>query len=93
VVLPCGSTFQVEPFDDDLSERSCPALPVRVNVPVVVWVVPAPKVSVRAVVTDFVRLLNVVDPEIVWLVPSKTTVLELRVNTPLVLLKLPATLI
>ncbi len=65
VTLPCGSIFQVEPFDEERSERSCPAAPARVIVPAIVCVVPAPNVSVRAVVTDLVRLLNVVEPEIV----------------------------
>jgi hypothetical protein len=89
-VLPCGSIFHVEPFVEERSERSCPALPVSVNVPAIVCVVPVANVSVRAVVTDFVRLWKVVEPDIVWLVPSKTTVPEFRVNTPLVRLKLPA---
>jgi len=50
-------------------------------------------VSVSALVTDFVRLEKVVEPEMVCAVPSSTTVPLLWVNTPLVRAKFPATLI
>jgi hypothetical protein len=89
-VLPCGSIFHVEPFVEERSESSCPAVPVSVNVPAIVCVVPAVNVSVLAVVTDFVRLWKVVEPAIDWFAPSSTTVPELRVKTPLVLVKSPA---
>jgi hypothetical protein len=56
--------FQIEPLVEERSERSWPAAPLRVSVPAIVCVVPAPKVRVRAVVTDLVRLLKVVEPEI-----------------------------
>ena len=42
-----------------------------------VCVVPAVKVRVSELVTVFVRLLKVVDPEMIWLVPSRVTVPEL----------------
>ena len=53
---PCGSIDQVEPPDVDRRERSCPAAPCSVRVPVVVCVVPAVKLSVSADATLFVRL-------------------------------------
>ena len=55
-----------------------------------VWVSADAKVKVAGEVTDLVRLLKVVEPVIVWLVPSKTTVELVLVKVP-VFVQLPAT--
>lgn len=60
-------------------------------VPAIVWVSPAPKVRVSAVVTDLVRLLKEVESEMVWEVPSKVTVPELWVKIPPEWAKFPDT--
>jgi hypothetical protein len=62
-------------------------------VPSIVWVEPAPKVRVSALDTVLVRLLNVVDPEMAWPVPSRVTFPELWANVPPEWLKSPETLI
>lgn len=66
-----------------------PALPVQVNVPPIVWVVPLVKVTVCGAVS--VKLLKLVEPETVCEAPLKVTVPELCVNVPSVYVQLPAT--
>lgn len=78
------------PEVDDLRERRLLVAPLRVRVPLTVWVVEAGKVRVSAVAVCLVRLLNVVVPVIAWEEPSRVTVPELWVKVPAVWLKSPA---
>ena len=65
------------PGEEETRVRRLLAIPFNVVVPTIVCAVLEAKVNVAAVVTDLVRLLKVVEPEIVWAVPSSVTVPEL----------------
>ena len=62
-------------------------------VPAMVWVVDEAKVRVSAALTDLVRLLKVVEPAIVWEVPSKVTVPELWVKVALFVQSFPMVMV
>ena len=64
VRVPCGSICHCVPGTSERSESNCPEAPCSVRVPITVWVLLAPegKVSVAALATVLVRLLNVVAP-------------------------------
>src|SRR3569833_2269895 len=67
-------------------------VPLRVAVPVMVVVEFAANFNVSALLTDLVKLLNVVSPERIWLVPFNTTVPPPAAKVPL-LMKLPETVV
>src|SRR3990170_1973192 len=62
---------------EERSRKRFPAAPLSVTVPVIVWVFPASNVRVPALATVFVRLTNVVAPDIDWSPPVRVTVLLL----------------
>ena len=57
-----------------LRDNNCSLAPLRLRVFSTVVVVPLGKVRVAAEVIFLVRLLKIVDPDSVWLVPSRVTV-------------------
>ncbi|MCH7605189.1 hypothetical protein IID24_04360 [Patescibacteria group bacterium] len=85
VLVPCRSMLHWVPPLLLLRERRLLVAPCNVMVPTIVWVVPAVKVRVSALLTVLVRLLKVVEPEMAWEVPSNVMVPELWVKVPPVL--------
>src|SRR3569832_1271731 len=73
-LLPVKWIFQRVPVEVDRNDNNCPLAPLRVAVPVKVVVEFAANFNVSALLTDLVKLLNVVSPERNWLVPFNTTV-------------------
>src|SRR4030067_1515197 len=65
--------FHFVGVEEERRLNNCPAAPFRVAVPLMVVVDPAAKVRVAALVTDLVKLLNVVSPVIDCAVPFNTT--------------------
>ncbi len=66
--------FQRDPGLEERRLSRFPAAPFRVTVPSIPVVEPDSKVRVSAAATDLVRLKKVVEPLIVWPVPSRVTV-------------------
>src|SRR6267143_2312830 len=93
VRAPCGSMADCVPLLLLRSERSCADAPCRIIVPVIVCVPAASNVSVRALATCLVKLLNVVDPVMDWLVPFRVTVPLPPEKLAPVLFQLPVRLI
>src|SRR3569832_1578319 len=73
-LLPVKWIFQRVPVEVDRNDNNCPLAPLRVAVPVMVVVEFAANFNVSALLADLVKLLNVVSPERIWLVPFNTTV-------------------
>ena len=63
--VPCGLIFQRVTVEFARRDKSCPAAPCKVRVPVIVCVNPDGKVKIRATATILLRFLKVVDPAIV----------------------------
>ncbi|MCY3019382.1 MAG: hypothetical protein NTW87_10205 [Planctomycetota bacterium] len=86
-LVPLGLMFHCVPGVPLRNESNWPAAPCNVSVPLTVCVEPAAKVSVAADVTDFVKLLKLLFPEIDWFAPFR--VIPLNDVVPLLLLKFP----
>src|SRR3569832_1277716 len=91
-LLPVKWIFQRVPVEVDRTDNNCPLAPMRVVVPVLVVVEFAANFNVSALLTDLVKLLNVVSPERFWLVPFNTTVPPPAAKVPLLML-LPETVV
>src|SRR3569832_1946173 len=87
-LLPVKWIFQRVPVEVDRNDNNCPLATLRVAVPEMVVVEFAANFNVSALLTDLVKLLNVVSPERIWLVPFNTTVPPPAAKVPL-LMKLP----
>src|SRR3989344_2478591 len=77
------------PEAEDLNDSRPAATPCKVSTLATVWVEVAGKVKVEVAEALLVKLKNVLEPEIVWSVPSNVTVPEEPENVPPVLARLP----
>ena len=86
---PCGSMFHCVPSTVLRRMMGFPEVPVKVNVPSIVWVLPASNVSCLPGVAQ-ARSWNVAEPEMIaGSAPSKTIVPLLWLNVPPAVVKSP----
>src|SRR3569832_2253209 len=86
-LLPVKWIFQRVPVEVDRNDNNCPLAPLRVAVPVMVEVEFAANFNVTTLLTDLVKLLNVVSPERIWLEPYNTSVPPPAAKVPLMMYK------
>src|SRR3569832_2306008 len=91
-LLPVKWIIQRVPVEVARNDNNCPLAPMRVAVPVMVVEEFAENFNVAALLTVLVKLLNVVSPERIWLVPFITTVPPPAAKVPL-LMNLPETVV